>query len=327
MANFLQRLVKDVKSLLRKKETVHFKNILQYMRTTQVAARNTQEMINSNVGVFNYLNENLISDIPLDDLSKTDRELKVKYKNILSSTPWTRHIKRPQTMGKFHVFEKTFGVAYKDIDWILDNIDKYFPNTDDTINVEDLTIAQAYILSYVSNIKTTISWFQYLVYNYNLPSKSHVYPYQLAHMDETKDIVEKTLSNGLESDGRSKTVFMRNLESIIKNKKNMRIMVNDQTIDQFASQRDFSSDIESELKGFFNIPLFFGNIILKFQLEIDEYRRTTMDWMNTRIAVIAMDMQELDPNSDEYKKKERILNKYSSDVADFEKKLEKNKEG
>lgn len=326
MENFLKDLVTYTKSLVRKKETVDFDVLINYFHTTKISARSAQTMINDNVSVFNYLHESLISDISLN-ASKTDRDLKKKYNDLLSSTGWARSIKRPQTMGKFHVFEKAFGSAHKDIDWIIDNFTTYFPDTDKEVDFSDLTVAQAYILSYVSNVQTTISWFQYLVHNYNLPNRSHTFPYQLQYMDKNKDIVEKTLMDGLEATNRRTSPFQTSLQKIIKDGKNMRIMIDDnQTIDTFASKRDFSSDVQEQMRGFFNVPMFIGNTVLSLQRKTDEHRQTTIEWMNTRIAVISMDMQELNPDSDEYRRKEKILNNYADDVADFERKLNKGNE-
>ena len=325
MANFLQDIATRTRSFLQKGDSVDFSTVHHYLRTTQISARKAQTMIHDVPDVFNYLHESLVSDIP-SNATKVDKELQVKYKRILSSTGWARSIKRPQPMGKFHVFEKTFGVAHKDIDWVIDNLSRYFPSTEKTVNFKDLTMAQAYILSYVSNINTTISWFQYLVYNYRLPKSSYPYKYQLAYMDDNEQIVEKTLIDGLEGSLRSKSPFRQGLDTMIKDGKNMQILVDDQSIDKFASKRDFPKTVEDQMRGFFNIPLFFGNVALSFQRQVDEYRETNIEWMNTRIAVISMDMQELDPQSDEYKRKEKILNNYTKEVAEFEEKLNKSKE-
>lgn len=325
MANFLTTLVDKTKRLLTKDETIGLATLHHYLRTAQINARNAKRSIRDNTPVFEYIHEGLMED-NVQGLSSVDKDLQKSYRNLLRQKPWARHVSRKQTMGKFHVFEKAFQTADRDLDWIISNLDSYFPKDEKSFSFRDLTVAQAYVLSYASNVNTTISWFQYLTYNFRLPSTSFTYKYQIKYIRENVELVETLLMDNITSVSSRKSVFQAELEKIVKDGKNMQILVDDQSIDKFASKNDFSSGMSAQMNGFINIPVLVGDGVLFVQRMISDHRESTVEWMNTRIAVIAMDMQELDPESSEYKRLENIMNHYSKEVADYEEKINKSKE-
>lgn len=205
----------------------------------------------------------------------------------------------------------------KDLDDLRDNLDNLLGDGAD-IPLTNLRFSGITVLSYVSQLDTLFTWANFLI-NAALSSESPA-PYLVDNLNsETSDVV--SVVNLVLNRGNASS-FLDQINTIRNSSQDMNVSVGGHTIDNFATDNDFSPSALSMSAGFIKSPaLALGRMYAQHQKAKSDRLKLTRDWLRNRVALLQMDMNKADVNSAEYKRLQKIVDNYNEMIVAQDQKI------
>ncbi len=191
---------------------------------------------------------------------------------------------------------------------------------DSSIKLTDITISMAAIVGWLNLVNNYFSWIIYFVCNLN--STERMPPYQMIFLTNNVDMIS-TYTVFMANRISPSTNFLSMLENIRKEGIDLHLTTNGQTIDAYASDKEYTSEILDSLDafGFRNPVIIIGNHINQFRLWWIDSNKAKREWLASRVGYLTLQAQGLDPNSPEAIRLQNIIRRYGDMVASYDKKL------
>ena len=150
-----------------------------------------------------------------------------------------------------------------------------------------------------------------------------VAPYKIKFILENGSRVTNIVNNLLAKE--NSYHFMRDLERFRKENNDLLVYANGNVFTNFINQFKILDPFGS-LSGFF-IPSL--NFIAYISRVIDDYNhdrylehKTTHEWLIAHCSVLQYDLQNMDPNSEEYQKLLKVIKNYDQEIAKYHQKMD-----
>lgn len=205
----------------------------------------------------------------------------------------------------------------KDLNDLRDNLDTLLGDGAD-IPLTNLRFSGVTILSYVAQLDTLFTWANFLIDTALASTKPAPYITNALNSETPTavNIVNTILNRGKSQD------FMSQINTIRDSSQDMNVSVGGHTIDNFATDNDFSPTALSMSAGFLKSPaLALGRMYAQHQKAKSDRLKLTRDWLRNRVALLQMDMNKVDPESAEYKRLQKIVDNYNEMIVAEDQKI------
>lgn len=208
---------------------------------------------------------------------------------------------------------------------ILANIDKVIQK--ESISIFDTKISTYAFIGILKQSEVYGFFSQYffsLIMNLCNQNNTEVPKYRVAYLK--KYFVEFVHITNEMCNTKGKYGFIKDLEIVEKKGINFQVYSSDNTfsLDSVANVKDYPSSVISSLifvPTFFNIFALAGEALIKYQYNKINKIKDTKEWLETRVALLKMDMNGVDKDDPEYIRTEKIVAKYDDMIIKYDKKI------
>ena len=256
----------------------------------------------------------------------TDRfYVQAYYKVYAQLSPKAVQLERKTTFS-------VFGSIFESIQTVLidlnKNVDKYFPNP--VVNVDNIKISQAEILNFLHTVRviTTFYSFLYVGLAAELSRSWTKADSKLQPKFRKNFIEEKTqfVVSVINKDTNEKTLrdFINVINKMKQTGKDVLVKTDDGSNEQLFNTLGGVTSGVSRVTSNFNLNPFylFGKLWLDFIHWIRLRQQKEKEWMEARTNLLRLEMEGIDPNSEEYKRLLSIVEKYDRMIQDYDEKLD-----
>ena len=210
------------------------------------------------------------------------------------------------------------------LDEISKNVDEIFQNK--SINLFNSKVSHAAVLGMVVDAEMFgkfIDWYLALFMSEVVAGLPKLLPYQMKYLEETVKVVPAMINRII--NGRSGSTFINNVLNY-KNGGSDVLLVNgnNQSNAKFAkiSGSLTDADVEAGARG---IGLFkkIGDWFVTKKDEKMRRMKAERDLMQARVQLLKLELDNVDPESPEYKKQIKIIENYTAIIARIDQKLDK----
>lgn len=208
----------------------------------------------------------------------------------------------------------------KELTALRDNFSVMFGGVETAeLRVDSLTITSAAALGWLANLNTYFSWITYFIGN--IGSNTTTPPYQLILLDKQVEAIARYTS--MVAAKPNDVTIVSLAEAIRKSGADLPLIVDGSTIDNYASEQHYASEITTALNGFTirNPALLVGNWVNVYRERTYTREKLQRDWLASRIGYLTLLAQNADPESAEFKRLTKITQNYAEMIAQLDKKL------
>lgn len=247
--------------------------------------------------------------------SDTDKKFLEVYKKFLSGIhPMLKGVEEKSTLSSFfHIGT----VIANDLSLIARNFNKIFGSYG---SLETAKISHAYVLGYMHLSEVVYSWFASALFLLDTSNKERPAGYHLARLNDTLPIV-LAFMNAMQRRSSSATI-MTELARIQTDGKDIALTTNGQTIGDYANETDYGAEAMVALNGFVANPLLLAGqaymMLIRWKYE---QRKAEREWLQAKIARMQLQLQGVDPESEQYKNLVKTIEFYTKHITELEAKI------
>lgn len=221
--------------------------------------------------------------------------------------------------------------AYIDIlEQLEDQVDSLFAGKE--INLFNTRLSHVLILGIIVEANMVTKFTKYLISalltDRNKDLLGAVAPYRRMYLDENVQEFATVVTRIYSKTG------AYNFEAIIKDMKTKSIdmyLVDDNNnviIDQVNSSKLGAAPVTVLTKGIFVLDFFrwLGESWASYKHAKNQKRQTEKEWLESHVALLIMDLEEMDPDDREYKRLAKIIRRYESMINKLDRKIQKYEE-
>ena len=296
------------------KQAANKLNITRSLDTTRTLVSNIMDELNKSEDVLKYI---MTSNNPNN---KTAMALYAKYiKNIKSSAG------RDDSRIYLNSALLALRIIEKDLMYIDDKFNDIFKDLTDP---EDMKVSHAYVLGYLHLSDKLVSFVTNMLYLIDISTKSTKYKYVEKDVEKDVLIVSEFVTNLF---SRKVPASVSNDIKIIKSGKqsagNVLLMIDGKSLGEYVSESDYEIMVSSTLAQGITNPFFWlGTAIISYQHTKYENQKKKSEWIKAKISMLHMNMSNVDENSEDYLRQQKILNAYERMISDLDQKISKYEE-
>ena len=294
---------------------VNKNDILSLIDNNLVLLRTVINTVAENADLLNYIRTNLLRSTGTDAENAELYNLYDQYVKVLS--PAGRRLEADALLSSVY---QTAIVASSDHEKLRDNFAALFNQGTDAaqVQMEQLKLTHAAIFGYINLTSLMCDWFCFFVGGIiGQPDEALRTPAYRDQIIRTSATTVAGFVNSILARGTSKSIM--DTISDIRNKGDLVMYSESASLDTYANINDYPNAMQ--LFGSFQPIMFFHDKLTMWAYNKYKRNQVMRDWLITKVAVLRMDMANVDPNSAEYQKKLAMLNKYSAYIAELDKKI------
>jgi hypothetical protein len=214
-------------------------------------------------------------------------------------------------------------VASKDLEEIQEKFKWLFDSGTNEVDIDldQIRVSHAATLGYIHNINVAAEWYCYMVSMVNTPRDLEKVPgYRPVFVVDNVDTVA-TLVKYIRV--RGKKTFLGDMQAMSEKQHDVFLISNGKTFDTYTHEKDYSHNILPMFGGFTILTPFLWATDLYFTIGRMYYDRNKAlrQWMLTKVSIIQMDLNKVDPESPEYVRLIKVLDSYSAMITTYDRKI------
>lgn len=294
---------------------VNKNDILSLIDNNLVLLRTVINTVSENADLLTYVRNNLLRSTGTDAENAALYALYDQYVKALS--PMGRRLEADALLSSIY---QTALAAITDHEKLRDNFASLFNQGTDAaqVQMEQLKLTHAAIFGYINLTSLMCDWFCFFVGGIiGQPDEALRTPAYRDQIIRTSAGTVASFVNGVLARGSTKSII--DVISDIRSKGDLVMYSESAALDTYANINDYPSAMQ--FFGSFQPIMFFHDRLTMWAYNKYKRNQVMRDWLITKVAVLRMDMANVDPNSAEYQKKLAMLNKYSAYIAELDKKI------
>ena len=269
----------------------------------------------------------IITAIPgflANDLNKSLQNIYTKYCQLLNTQQRLLERNKP-----FQTISDTVTFVIRDHQLIRDQFNSLFDDGTDAgeITPEQFRLSHAVIMGYLILSRTLADWFSFFYGTMaGQPIEAHRDPaYRLQEITDSTQQVASFVQDVLQ---RGKAATIIDLVRRVRQTGDVAVYSDAAPLSSYANAATYPG-----ISNYVQILSPFQAILWVRELfvQVDRYfykRNVAMrEWLQTKAAILQLDMAQIDSNSPEYQRLLKILQNYSAIIADLDKKIAKYENG
>lgn len=309
--------ISDLLKSGKKRDPVDKQGILNLVDNNLITLRLITDTYENNPTILTYI-QTLIG---ASSISKDNTTLKNFYQKYFTGlNPVGRQLENSGILKSVYTVAK---LVIADHQAIRDNFDLLFKDGTDVgdITIEQMKLSHATILGFINLSNIFADWFSYLIGQLvGQPGESvRIPPYRLAIVGDSSSMVADFVNDVLL---RGSTQNIIALVQSVKKTGDVSLYTGSTTLNSYTNIKDYPGI--SRFIGSFNAwqPILWVRELFS-RLYSYNYKRNLIlrEWVQTKIIILRMDADKLDPLSLEYQRQIRILQKYSDELAKLDRKI------
>lgn len=198
-----------------------------------------------------------------------------------------------------------------------------FPGKENTMRIDEMYVTQVLTIGYLKSVASLLSFVSniYALIPVNVSGNTQLPKYR--EVEAQKALTDVTSFINTVYDRSVGTTILAQIQEVKRLGTDVFVVSNGDTIDKYADDRDYSRPTHNFMGGFVlgNLSIFIGEAFSNIFRLLYAYRKDMREWMIVKTTLLKMDMENKDPDSEEYQHLVKILNKYESILAKYEQKI------
>ena len=190
------------------------------------------------------------------------------------------------------------------------------------IDPTSLNVSQAMALGYLDNAQTFLTWTSYVLNMglSDLPGSAEVPPYQeewaMVNLGSVVKFVT-SLFNLL-----PKTTIVDQIQKVRSTNRDAALATNGNTLDQYASENDYTGGETVSLDGFMRSPaLMIGQKRINWERSQADQLKQLQNWLRNKITLLQLNLARTNPDDPTYRHTQKLVENYMKDLSDTARKL------
>ena len=302
----------------KKIDPIDKQGILNLIDNNLITLRVVVETYEQNPDLFKFIQSDLLS---ANGANKDNRELRSLYDTYLSSL--TQYSRQQESSGILRSVYTAAKLVLADNQSIRDNFDLLFKDGTDVgdIALEQLKLSHAVVFGFINLSNLLADWFCFFIGQLaGQPGEALRVPGYRVQMIRSSSKTVADFVNDVLIRGTSRNLIT--LVQSVKKTGDVAIYTESSTLNTYASINDYPGVVHLiQIFDHFQPMLWLREVFLN--LARTRYKRNLAlrEWVQAKIVILQMDADRMDPNSPEYVKQIRILQRYSDELSKLDRKI------
>jgi hypothetical protein len=256
--------------------------------------------------------------------NKQCQEALASYQNFLKIVASVSNTRKYDKLTPFQPIRDVISLIESDLNLVMDQLDTIFSSD---IAVTELRVSHAYVMGYVTLTQKLIG------FTYGSMALLATYKSSDAQMprwilrdatNEVEAIAEFVAVLILRSNQRRKTIITDIQDIRQKREADILLMSNGTTLDAYVEEHQFSRESHIAITSgmTFNPAVWISSVIIAIERYRLDLRRKQAEFIVIRMAILEMELSEVDPKDPEYQKKRKIIDNYGNMLSTIRKKID-----
>lgn len=220
------------------------------------------------------------------------------------------------------LFYNAVSVGIEDLELIRSNYSKIFDGTSSSgMTLDQMRMSNAIVLGYIESMFDMCRWGVYVLdLLFASESNNRVPPYRVTwaidHGGDMGKVAAEIFNRS------NHTTIMTLITDLRHDGNDVYIEQDGMTIDQYADDADYKPVHQAMASGFMRSTiLMVGEALILRRKEKYEQLKDMREWLASRLSLIQLQMADVDPESPEYRRLEKISQSYMDMITKHDKKL------
>lgn len=210
----------------------------------------------------------------------------------------------------------------KGLDDLLDNLDTFLGQGAD-ISISDLRVSGMTLIGYTDQISDVIDWCNYML-NYAL---SDAEDRQAPYVADVLEAITQTTAYWDDQCtflNRSNKTILSTIEDLAQSSANTNLIAGNHTLDSFVTDKDMPNLTLQTGPTFLRSPsvMISEHIALGKKAKLDNLK-SQKEWLQNKVALLQLKMNNVDPESEEYKRLKKVVDNYNDMIVANDRKIKR----
>lgn len=203
------------------------------------------------------------------------------------------------------------------------NFSNIFPGKENNVAIDEMRVTQVLTVGYLRSVSAMLSFVSNMFALIPVKVRDNTQLPKYREFSVQKNLNAIALFINTLYDRSIGSTILVQIGEIKKQGTDVFVVSDGDTIDKYANDRDYSRPSHNFMNGFTlgTFTMVISSAFMSTFRMLYEYRKNMREWIIVKTALLKMDMENVDPESNEYQHLVKILNKYEAILAKYEQKI------